>query len=36
MSNAKEKRFINDIADLIDTVSLGALYGEEFSGRTDY
>jgi len=36
MPNAREKRFIDNIARLIDLVSLGAIYGKEYEGRKDF
>lgn len=34
--NAKEKRWLKDICEFIDSEGLGILYGSEFEGRKDY
>jgi len=35
-ANAAQKRWMSDIADFINEVGLGAFYGDEYIGRTDF
>ena len=35
-ANAKQKQWMSDIANFIDEVGMGGLYGEEYEGRTDF